>query len=208
MPREDSRNARYPSLGPLLLVILLLGSGTGWWWARQRRARTILENEVYAERAIRMLVHANAAFRERDCDRNKVHDFWTGDVAGLNCIDIDGKEARLIPLDLAEADGAALSGRPAMAYHGYYFVALQWDESETPPQEYQQSTDAKSGKVHHLTKFGYCAYPATPGVTGRHAIIINENNTTFRNYASWGLPVRTWPTDNALKQEWRRNCGG
>src|SRR5438876_8635612 len=103
---------------------------------------------------------AEAEFRYKDVDGNGVEDFWTGDVAGLY-------RFGLIDREIAAADALPLFPRvpQPIPYMGYYFVAMEVDDSESPPEELRQDTDKKSGKVHHRSKFAFCAYPAEPGAS-------------------------------------------
>jgi hypothetical protein len=147
---------------------------------------------------IKMLSSAEADFRANDRDGNGVQDFWTGDVAGLY-------ERGLIEKAVAMADLRPihpLVPKP-IPYHGYYFVVMQRDESETPPEILQVETDKKSGKVHHRSKFGFCAFPAKFGVTGRYTYILNENNTILRERHN-GDFIDCWPSDEDLRHDWAK----
>jgi hypothetical protein len=84
---------------------------------------------------------------------------------------------------------------------GYLFAALEMDESETPPVAYRQESDPKSGRVHNTDRFGFVAFPAEPGVTGRFVYIVNENCTIFRRDLPCPVP-RNWPTDNEIIRFW------
>jgi hypothetical protein len=165
----------------------------------ERHQRSRAENGYDAYCALKNLCQAEADFRGNDRHENGLQDFWTGDVAGLYSTIAGAGPMKLIDRALAEADARPLKGlvpKP-IPYHGYYFLALDVDESETPPESYRQDTDKKSGKVHHLSKFGFCAYPAGPD-TGHEVWIINEGNTAFlrRDIAS---PPRSWPSDEELR---------
>ena len=97
-----------------------------------------------------------------DLDRNRIKDYWTGDVATL--MDLGSDKYPLI----AGADTAplnALVSKP-VPFHGYYFVALDRDHSIVPPEDYRQDTDKSGRKVHNLSNYGICAYPAE--YTWRH----------------------------------------
>lgn len=182
-----------------MLLVLLVGAAGAWFLAfylPQRRARQLGENERNAGTILKTLASAQADFRANDRDGNGVNDFWTGDIAGL-------LQHGLIPRELAAADArplVPLVSKP-VAYMGYYFVAMETDETEQPPEELRQDTDKKSGKVHHRTKFAYCAYPVEFGVTGRNSYIINENNTIRWSYTQ-GDAVLHWPSDDDMRQLW------
>jgi hypothetical protein len=186
-------------------VLLVDGLGIGYltWWlpVEARRQRAMNERSAYT--ALKTLSSANADFRANDRDWNRVLDFWTGDIAGLYSTLSSGQPIALLPRALAEADASPLTPlvpRP-IPYHGYYFTALSADGQESPPEPYRQDTDGKSGKVHHLRKFGYCAYPAEPGITGKYVYIINENNTVLRR-DNLTPPPKNWPSDSELQSGW------
>jgi hypothetical protein len=185
------------------LPLALLLSFVGWFvWARWRAER-IPQNERMAYTLLKVLTGAEADFRANDRDRNEVQDFWTGDVAGLYSLMANGQEIQLIERALAEADLKPLNPlvpKP-IPYHGYYFMALDRDESESPPEPYRQDTDKKSGKVHHARKFGFCAIPAEYKVTGRGFFIVNENNTVRFKY-TYTEGVDSWPSDEDMRHEW------
>jgi hypothetical protein len=87
-------------------------------------------------------------------------------------------------------------------YHGYYFAALLFEDTYTPPEAYGQDTDHRTGKVHHLSKFGFVAFPADPA-SGRRIYIINENITIFHRVVA-APPPKNWPTDREIVQFWSK----
>jgi hypothetical protein len=209
---EDSRpHGHRPSLlfwGLIILVLLAVGFFIVLpGWLQQR----IRHHEREASKALKLLVSAEQSFRAGDLDRNGVADYWTGDLAGLS-------KYGLIPRALAEADGeplVPLAPKP-IPYNGYYFKALRLDKGETPPVAYRQDTDKTSGKVHHLTKFGFVAWPAEWGLTGSAYFIVNENNCIIairdmseilsaqewlkiKHHFNLSEPPADWPTDEEMK---------
>jgi hypothetical protein len=156
-------------------------------------------NERNASAALKTLTSAQANFRANDRDMNGVHDFWTGDVASLYYLEVDGQPIRLISKEVADADASLPNPVP---YQGYLFRVLERDDSESDPKnrDYRHDTGGSRpmGKVHHDSKFGFVAYPARPGRDGNLVYIVNENNTIFRLPAAEG-PRRTWPSDEELK---------
>ncbi|HLY08326.1 MAG TPA: DUF2950 family protein [Planctomycetota bacterium] len=196
-------HSRLRIVGPYLLVVGLLGIGTFIVWPQWRDHR-IAENQRDAGNAIKTLTSAEAVYRADDLDGNGVHDFWTGDVAGLY-------RYGLIERGVAEADVRPihpLVPKP-VPFHGYYFVSMLRDESEPPIEDLRLDTDGRSGKVHHLLRFGFCAYPAEFGVTGRWTFIVNENNTVFWRRTN-GDPMDYWPCHEEQRQDWglgRRGAG-
>jgi hypothetical protein len=180
----------------LVLLIGTAGAGAFLWWIPRSRAALRERNERKAVDVLASLSSAEGGFRANDRDGNGVLDFWTGDVAGLH-------QFHLIDRAVAEADVrplTALVPQP-IPKDGYFFRALEFDDSVAPPEPYRQETDKKSGKVHHSWKFGYVAYPSEPGVTGNQILIINENCTVFRHRASIPVP-RSWPSDPAIIVSW------
>ncbi|HVR84240.1 MAG TPA: hypothetical protein VMU54_08015 [Planctomycetota bacterium] len=141
-------------------------------------------NERNASTSLKKLTSAEADFRANDRDGNHVNDFWTGDVSGLYYVKPvgGGSELRLIELDQANADAQPLfpltpSRQPLK---GYWFTALERDDSVPGPGGlYKLDTDKSGRKVHHESMFGFCAYPAHRS-DGTFIFTVNENNTIFR----------------------------
>jgi hypothetical protein len=185
------------ALRSVALLFLLVAAGL-FVIPRLYGAR-IGEHEREVSRLLKSLTSAEADFRANDRDWNHVNDFWTGDVAGLYYVtpNVQGAppEIRLIERGIAEADARPLKPLvPApVPYHGYYFLAMDEDDGlrGDPERLYKQDTDGNPfmGKVHNTSKFGFCAYPAQYGVTGRFTYIVNENNTIFRiNLGGQAMP--------------------
>ena len=177
-------------------------------------SRLRADNESAAMKALHSLTRAEAEFRAQDLDHNGVKDFWTGDVAGLfrwvGSEHGDRKGLPLIERALAEADAAPidrLAPRP-VPYHGYYFVAFRdaGPETDQDLRSYQQDTGGTPpmGKVHHLSKFAYCAYPAEYGVTGNCTYVIDENSTIFRSFHpdTKVEATKIWPIDDNYRKKW------
>ncbi len=148
------------------------------------------DNERMAAAALKAITAAEADFRSNDRDGNGIHDFWTADVAGLHDLTPPGSPTPLRLIDPAIA--AADPGRPgAKPYHGYWFVAIETDENGAP---YRQDTAERGGAPrHNHSKFGFCAYPAEPGATGRAVFVVNEGNTIQRRTRKLG-PVLRFPS--------------
>jgi len=158
---------------------------------------SMAENERFASAALKTLASASADFRGNDRDGNKIHDFWTGDVASLYYLTTvgGGDSIRLIERAVADADPSRPGATP---YHGYWFVAMEKDETGAP---YGQDTKGEktAGQMNrNHSKFGFCAYPAEYGYTGGSCFYINEGNTVFK-FDTQGKPVLKWPTDEDLK---------
>jgi Protein of unknown function (DUF2950) len=166
----------------------------------QWRMRVMMRNERSAGLHLRILCSTEADFRANDRDGNGINDFWTGDVSELSRLG-------LLPKEVGMADAhpiTPLAPKP-VPFRGYFFEALATDDSVSPSESYRQDTDQKSGKVHHLRKFAFVAYPATPGVTGRFVFIISDNNNLFYNH-DWTRKPSGWPTDDELRSYWPHAC--
>ncbi len=192
---EQKRAGSVTPIVSALLLIGLLAAAIGIpEWLKRHRWR----NERSASQALWTLTSAEADFRQNDRDGNGIQDFWTGDISGLYAL-------RLIPRELAEADAAPLHPLvpQPVPYHGYYFRALQQDDSETPPVVYRQVTDKTSGEVHNLERFGFIAYPVEGLTSAKTFRIINENNTVFHSPADSPVPT-AWPSDNHMVASWSK----
>ena len=161
----------------------------GWFAWNNWRSQAIASNERNAAGMIKTLASAEADFRGNDRDGDGVQEFWTGDVASLYY-----QFGGLIERGMADADARALSGRPPVAYQGYYFAVMEWHEGDEPRVHL-------TAKPRHPTRFAFCAYPVKYGVTGRNTFIINEGNTVFWSHTN-GEPVDTWPTDQDRRTQW------
>lgn len=178
---------RGPSIGCCIVLTVAIGILGFMAWSSIRTSNRA-RNERDAETGLKILANAQAECRAKDRDGNGVNDFWTGDIAGLY-------KLGLIDPALAEADVdplVPLVPKP-IPYKGYFYRALDKDDSDDS-EPYPQDTDRQSGKVHHLRKFGFVAFPAEPGATGKYMWIVNENNSAFRHDLSIPVP-RNWPAD-------------
>lgn len=193
-PDDRRRKTRFRLLAAAGVAVFAVGNLLYHSWYRQEvRAR----NERSASSTLKTLATAEADFRANDRDGNRVADFWTGDVAGLwSILDPSGKPLALIDRRIAEADAtpvARIAPKP-VPWNGYYFAVLRVDNSTGPPVPYQVDTDGSGRKVRNTSGFGFCAYPAEYGKTGKWTFIINENNTVFRLDTN-GRPPTEWPRD-------------
>jgi len=193
-----------------LSVHVRAGTGTG---------SQEMSNERNASASLKTIASAEADFRANDRDGNRVNDFWTGDVAGLYTLkDAAGNNLMLIELSVALADSAPLEAGAASGRYvapstfgnpgpkaGYHFRVMTQDNSGGKSDPYATSTggDPDLGKVHSLSAFGFCAFPAEYGVTGTKTFIINEGNTILWKDTQ-GEPVLEWPSDADLKSGWTR----
>ncbi len=164
-------------------------------WELMSTGRTSMRasNERNAGGRVKSLASAEADYRGNDRDGNGIQDFWTGDVAGLYRLG-------LIERGMALADLrpiVPLCPRP-IPFDGYYYRALDADDSVVPAEGYRQTTDPASGNVHHLTKFGFVAIPAWPGISGKSVVMINENNSLWAYRSGW-TGTFLWPSDHDRK---------
>jgi hypothetical protein len=167
-------------------------------------------NERNASTSLKTMASAEADFRSNDRDGNQVDDYWTGDVAGLFCVNPVGtgglldSPIKLIEVGMAGADtfnapnaGTWYTSITAYANpspkSGYWYLALGSDQGEPGGAvAYRQDTggSAAMGAVHNHAKFGFLAYPDSLSA-GRTAFIINENNSVFKRTLSANLRVGT-----------------
>jgi|GEM_PF-1688163 len=156
----------------------------------------IPDNERQASTSLKTLTTAQADFRSNDRDGNRTIDFYVRDVAGLYglkpAIGADteataGKVGeghainKLIEPSLAKAD--TTEGRwtyPVLEItepepkSGYFFAALKQGELGGKVVTYH------AGDGRNADMFGFVAYPAEYGVTGRMTFIVNEDNTIWQ----------------------------
>lgn len=188
----------FPSL-VTILITGVLGIAYLVWWVPERARRHRVQNEQHATACLKMLASAEAEFRANDGDGNGINDFWTADVAGL------WVHGELVPRALAAADTrpvAPIVPSP-VPKDGYFFIVMEGDGSEFPPEDYRTETDKHSGKVHHLSKFAFCAYPAEYNVSGSPTWIINEGNSIYMGDTG-GKPVTRWPNDEDRRSNWSK----
>lgn len=168
-------------------------------------------NERNASGSLKTVATAQADFRSNDRDNNRVNDFWTGDIAGLYCIDNTNVSATPVPIKLVEvslalADIGAAVGlaivtpagdnytQPNTAFGvqgakaGYWYMTLINDQS-TQPAATVYAADTGNGPARYNTsRFGAAAMPETYGSSGTKVFIINEGNTMFkRDYGADSL---------------------
>jgi hypothetical protein len=164
----------------------------------------IASNERAASAFLKTLASAEADFRGNDRDGNRIQDFWTGDVSGLFYrLAPDGTRLELIEQGVADADARPARPRtsPAVPFRGYYFVAMRRDESGDPYCQDTRGVGTNGAPLYNHSKFGFCAYPADYGATGRNSFFINEGNTIFKQDLQ-GKPLVQWPRDEDLKNEY------
>jgi hypothetical protein len=173
-------------------------------------------NELGAMRTLKTFTTAQADFRSNDRDGNRTMDFYTRDVAGLFALKgatglgveaTPGKEGdpvmRLIEPSAAMAD--ATEGRweyPILGItdpepkSGFLFASLKHYEEGGNLMAYHDG----SGRTPD--KFGFVAYPAEYGVTGRRTFLVNEANMIWSKDLA-GEDIDTFPA-NPAESGWAR----
>ena len=156
------------------------------------RAR-IASNERNASASLKSVVTAEENFKSNDLDRNAINDYWTGDIAGLYCLQViatTNAVAALNDIGVASADifqnGAAFASADvnynaalllaSSPKTGYCYQALILDQQGTV-----YAADTGDGfPVHSFGKFGFMAVPVSWDSTGNFAMIVNEGASVFR----------------------------
>jgi len=197
MEQLPKRRIWLPSPGFLVLLVVLILVVTALvipgLLSSQRAS-----NERHASTMLKTLTSAEADFRANDRDGNKVNDFWTGDVSGLYYArnPATKSELKLIEADVANADAKPLFPISQRDDSGYFFVAMDTDDSAPESDQYYKVDTDKSGrKVHHESKFGFSAHPKDAGA-GKFSFFVNENNTIFREKRD--KPRMDYPDDREL----------
>lgn len=168
------------------------------------------KNEASATACLKILAVSEADFRSNDRDANLINDFWTADVAGLHSLLAPSGAAgpsyqiQLVERALADADGANPGARP---YRGYFFRAMETDDEGNPyRQDTERLLDPKPGRDltprRNNATFGFCAYPADYGRSGRWTFIISEGNVVFKHDTE-GRPVLRFPSDSGIIRDLR-----
>ncbi len=162
-------------------------------------------NERNGSGSLKTIATAQADFRSNDRDNNKVQDFWTGDLAGLYCIDNSSTGAavpapvKLIEVSVALSDilpsvGLTTGGvnnyaTPVTTYGtqsakaGYWYRALVEDLQATANGGngvYAQNTGGAVEAKHNTSRFGATAMYESYGSSGNKVFVINEGNTMFK----------------------------
>jgi hypothetical protein len=164
-------------------------------------AGAISANEHAAIASLKALVSAENDFKKNDRDGNGLHDFWVGDLSGLYRFMHTNKEIKLIDKSLADADAAPLKmaslaplkiDKP-VPRSGYLFTVLAkyGDNDKTEPYH--------SGGFRNEHKFGFAAYPAEYGKSGRATFVVGESGTV------WKKDLGGKPPEAFLESPWREN---
>lgn len=164
----------------------------------------LASNEIRAAALLSQLASLNAHFRASDFDENSSIDFWSGDVSGLYRL-IPPKQEKplaIISKELALADASPLPAGPIkgggtisdalgpkpVPLHGYLFKALSKGRVRKEPYP------LNDGSNRNQDMFGFCAYPAEYGKTGRRTVFLTEDNAPYWKDLN-GKPISDVPAD-------------
>ena len=206
--RRDRENA--PTVK---LIIFRRGRGL---FSAARRA----SNERNAAASLKSMVTAQEIFRSNDLDRNSISDYWTGDIAGLYCLEVKATGnpvAALNDIGIASADGAPYAGEYAndnISYNGKLLLCENgvpkpktgylYRIMTTDPKGNPYAIDTGDGHAaHNFGRFGAVAYPSEYNVTGRYTFIVNEGARVFQKDTG-GIPILRLPTAAELSSDWER----
>ena len=143
---------------------------------------------------MKTLASAQADFRAGDRDNNGTQDFWRGDLAGLYTTKgLGGDSIKLIELRLVLADERPRSDLSSLGerapYLGYWFRAIP-HEGEDPTKPDPQ-------------RFAFVASPIDFPKHQRDTVIVDENNTAWKNVLAPGENVTFFPK-NPGEAGWTR----
>lgn len=183
-------------------------------------SRQIPANETSAITSLRTIISAEATWFQQDPDGNGIKDYWTYDVSCLHRMFRADNTTKLafIAIDHAQADvNTAEAGDfgespliedwidiPSGPKSGYYFQAMELDETGEPYN--QEEVGETKIKAANKTKFGFVAYPAEYGKTGRRTFIVNEQGAVYAidiNPEIYGVALQ-WPGNDDPKDPYRR----
>jgi hypothetical protein len=167
-------------------------------------AGAIAANEKSAAVSLKALATAEADFRTNDRDGNGLHDFWVGDVSGLFRYTLNSKEIKLIDKSIADADAsplkmqnlAPLKREQPVSKSGYFFAAIAKYVDKEMSESYH------TGGYRNNHKFGFAAFPADYGKTGRHTLVVSETGTVWKKDLG-GKPPEAFP-ESPSKEEWEK----
>ena len=168
-------------------------------------------NERTAAATLKTFAAAQVDFRSNDRDGNLVNDYWAADVSGFYRIDTG------VPLKLIERSAAMADAKPCVPIDkggplpgaakehactlialdkpspkaGYWFAAVEKYEDEKGA-----SPKYNDGNGRNLSRFGFCAWPAEFGITGRLTFVISQENTVWKKDTG-GKPVEVVPAEPA-----------
>lgn len=168
----------------------------------------VAANGVSAQATLKQIVTTEQVWRQTDSDRNGAQDYWTNDLAGFYGMqDGLGTSLRMVDVNVAHADAAGWATYTVPPFNlsgavsdksGYEYQAMTTDEAGNP---YQLDPDG-DGFMTHPTRFAFCAYPMTYGVTGVGQYIVNEGGVVFVRDVGAVPPTTTWPASDPTTVGW------
>lgn len=192
----------------------LVGSGVAaivlafffmWQLPRITGDALVRADEEAAVDALRKIHLAELEWRRSDGDGNAVPDFWTGDVSGLyRAARPDGQPAAMLEGEIAQADRAPLGptqgARPRLTeplpvkpWRGYWLRALRNFATDGP--------DDDTNAWENVRSFGFAAFPAEPGVSGKRMFLVGEDGVVW---AKVGAEPAEWPAKGPEAEGWTK----
>jgi hypothetical protein len=167
-------------------------------------AAAVATNERAAVASLKSLVIAEMDFKKNDRDGNGLHDFWVGDVSSLYRYTNASKEIKLIDKTLADADVvplktqnlAPLKLEKPVPKAGYLFTVLSKYGDKEKTEAYH------AGGFRNEHKFGFAAYPAEYGKSGRATFVVGESGVIWKKDLA-GKPPDAFP-ESASKDDWEK----
>lgn len=200
------------SAGLLGYGILAVVAGAWLLWKLQGfgRAQLIAAGEKSAVEALQRIHAAELDFRRNDGDGNGVPDFWAADLSGLfRAAQPNGEPCAILDPGIAAADSAALppsdgprprltASLPPRAWDGYWVRAVKGMAVDGP--------DDDQRAWENLRGFGFVAYPAKPGESGKRVFLLGADG------AVWAKPVEAagregpseWPSRGPEADGWKK----
>ncbi|HVE41460.1 MAG TPA: type II secretion system protein GspG [Planctomycetota bacterium] len=161
------------------------------------------DREAAVAAALQAIIDAEIAFKSKDPDDKGGAGHWVGDLSGLYRYLFAGKEIRLIPREVAEADVSPLKIKELskdwpekpVPYHGYLFSIFSKHLVDGKVQPYH------TGSCRNAEQFAVVARPADYPKDGRFTLIVDDNLNILRRDLG-GKTIDTCPTgDEPLR--WR-----
>lgn len=192
------------------VLAVVLGAWIMWKLPGFGREQLIAADELSAIDALRRVHAAELDFRRNDGDGNAVPDFWAADVSGLfRAAQPNGEPCAILDPSIAAADRAALppsdgprprltAAQPPTAWHGYWLRAVKGLAADGPDDDTQA--------WESLRGFGFVAYPAEPGVTGRRVFLVGEDGVVWAKgvEAAGREGPAEWPARGPEADGWKR----
>ena len=183
------------------MPLVLVGLGVWRLWPRIEKYRA--KDEEAAVIGLKWIASLNLFYSTQnssDLEEGSVVEYWTDDVVGVFRGNLNTRRRTL-----AEADAAPLTPlipKP-VPFHGYYFLALEREYTDFPPEAYPQDASKSDRKVLNLDGFAICAYPAEYDLRHRRTFIVDQDWIVY-SVNNGGKPVTEWPTDAELAERFSK----